>query len=541
MPKTRQIRFSGNWYPRDEKETDDNRTGFTLMEVLLAVAVTSMVMIGLYQVTESAWLAYEQNRRKQDLMSQAHYALRRMTLFVGATDYIKQPDTVKVEEKLEVAERLLDTYENTDENENRTYFNDGDGLLDADNDSDSLIDEGCSDDDDTVAFKLDKSDPENWKLTEKIPDYATADLDDSAPTRVISENVTAFSCRLVTANLIEISLTLKDGSETVTLKTRAHATRVTSYAGPGHDSNQPTPDPAAWASSPAAVGCNRISMKAALATDDKTPVQYYFECTAGPGHDSGWQTSNFFTDTGLADGTDYTYRVRTRDQSEKKNKTGWSSLKSATTDSAPVITVDSVSTSPGDDVQVVSWPHTVSSAGSGRILIVGMAYNEMTSKGVETATYGGRSLSLAGLEMKPSNASSEMWYLLDPPTGTHTIVVTMKDKVKLRGGAISFFNVDQSTPKFYSINRNSSTPSLTIPDVREEEVIVDHLTVENTPSASPGPGQTLRWDGAYSSDVRTVCSTKDGPPGGGTVTVAWTLGDHKKWALCAVVLKPGGC
>ncbi|KGM44111.1 hypothetical protein JY97_02795 [Alkalispirochaeta odontotermitis] len=316
MPKTRQIRFSDKWPVRDENETASNRTGFTLMEVLLAVAVTSMVMIGLYQVMESAWLAYEHNRRKQDLMSQAHYALRRMTLFVGATDYIKKPATVKVEEKLEVAERLLDTYNNTDQD----YYYDGDGRLDADNDSDRLIDEGCGDDTDIVAFKLDKSDPDNWRLMEKIPAYATADLDDSAASRVISENVAAFSCRLVTANLIEISLTLKDGSETVTLKTRAHATRVSSYVGPGKDSTLPAPDPAAWASPPAAIGCNQVSMRAALATDDKTPVQYYFECTAGPGHDSGWQTSTFFTDTGLADSTVYTYRVRARDQSEKKTK-----------------------------------------------------------------------------------------------------------------------------------------------------------------------------------------------------------------------------
>jgi hypothetical protein len=40
---------------------------------------------------------------------------------------------------------------------------------------------------------------------------------------------------------------------------------------------------------------------------------YYFQCTAGPGHDSGWQISTTYTDIGLVPDTAYTYSVKARD------------------------------------------------------------------------------------------------------------------------------------------------------------------------------------------------------------------------------------
>jgi len=513
----------------------DNRSGFTLIEVLLAVAITSMIMIGLYQVLGSTLSAYDQNRHKQDLLSQAHYALKRMTLFVQATDSITEPDTIEDHEILQVSERLRDTYDNTD----RAYLDDGDGFLDTDYDADNLVNEGCGDIADIITFSLDKSDADNWKLIEQMPDYATATPGDFAATRVISENVTAFGCRLVTANLIEIGLTLADGNETVTLKTRVPATHVTSYVGPAIDSTSPTPDPMTWASSPAAMSSCEVAMTASVATDNKTPVQYYFECTAGAGHDSGWQTSTLFSDTGLSASSDYTYRVRARDQSAEKNETGWSSEVSATTTAAGPITVDSVSNSPGGVVTVESWSHTVTGTGSGRILIVGIAYAGNATKGVLSATYGGHSLSRAGIVDNFDKCGSEIWYRTDPPTGANTLLVTMKAEVALRAGAISFLNVDTVTPfgTFYSAIGNVETPSKSIPFVGTMEVVVDHLAVEGDSLLNEGPGQTLRWVASLTNQITTAFSTEDGPAGGGAVTMSWELAGNDKYALGAVVLK----
>jgi len=72
-------------------------------------------------------------------------------------------------------------------------------------------------------------------------------------------------------------------------------------------------------------------MTATTATDT-SGVEYYFDCTAGGGNDSGWQDSATYEDTGLSASTQYTYQVRARDKSSNQNATGWSTEKSATTD-----------------------------------------------------------------------------------------------------------------------------------------------------------------------------------------------------------------
>jgi len=78
------------------------------------------------------------------------------------------------------------------------------------------------------------------------------------------------------------------------------------------DSTPPVPDPMTWAVEPYAIGPDSISMTATTAYD-QTNVMYYFQCTAGPGHDSGWQISTTYTDIGLDPDTAYTYRVKARD------------------------------------------------------------------------------------------------------------------------------------------------------------------------------------------------------------------------------------
>ena len=60
-------------------------------------------------------------------------------------------------------------------------------------------------------------------------------------------------------------------------------------------------------------------------------AEYYFTCTSGGGHDSGWQRSISYKDTGLALGTQYTYTVKARDMSVNYNETAASAGASAKT------------------------------------------------------------------------------------------------------------------------------------------------------------------------------------------------------------------
>ncbi|MBN1866804.1 FG-GAP repeat protein, partial [Candidatus Sumerlaeota bacterium] len=105
------------------------------------------------------------------------------------------------------------------------------------------------------------------------------------------------------------------------------------------DATAPSPDPMTWASAPAAAGPTSVNMTATTATDP-CGVEYYFECTGGGGHDSGWQDSPAYVDVGLSELVTYTYRVRARDKSPAQNTTAWSSALGAMTPDATTPTPD---------------------------------------------------------------------------------------------------------------------------------------------------------------------------------------------------------
>jgi subtilisin family serine protease len=98
------------------------------------------------------------------------------------------------------------------------------------------------------------------------------------------------------------------------------------------DDEPPTPDPAQWASwgQPKATGLHTIAMEAKVA-EDRGEVEYYFGCVTDSAFDSGWQSGTRYNATGLATATQYTFRVRARDDSN--NMTAWSVQRSATTGS----------------------------------------------------------------------------------------------------------------------------------------------------------------------------------------------------------------
>ncbi len=96
------------------------------------------------------------------------------------------------------------------------------------------------------------------------------------------------------------------------------------------DTTPPSPNPMTWATEPNATGIDTIAMTATTASDE-SGVEYYFANVTDPNHNSTWQDSTTYTDTGLTNNTTYTYKVKTRDKSSGHNETGWSDEASATT------------------------------------------------------------------------------------------------------------------------------------------------------------------------------------------------------------------
>jgi hypothetical protein len=99
---------------------------------------------------------------------------------------------------------------------------------------------------------------------------------------------------------------------------------------PPADTTAPTPNPMTFATAPHSTSSSSIAMTATTASDT-SGVQYYFTCTVGGGHNSGWQYVTSYTDTGLTPNKLYTYTVKARDISTNLNETAASSGQSATT------------------------------------------------------------------------------------------------------------------------------------------------------------------------------------------------------------------
>ena len=193
-----------------------------MVEVLVSLMILSIIMIGLHQVLGTALSAYDQTTSEQELLAQARYAMARMVMFVQSTDEIDDPAVGQQKAWLVVSERLLDMYDNAD----HTYIASGDGYLDADNDADNIVNEDATDPKEYIRFDLDKNDADNWKLMEEMPDYSTGTIDDKTPESVLCEHVTDFQASAPVDGLVEIQLTLNDGKNEVSLKTRVKSMYV---------------------------------------------------------------------------------------------------------------------------------------------------------------------------------------------------------------------------------------------------------------------------------------------------------------------------
>ncbi|MHC4641080.1 MAG: DNRLRE domain-containing protein [Planctomycetota bacterium] len=246
----------------------------------------------------------------------------------------------------------------------------------------------------------------------------------------------------------------------------------------GPDLDPPTPDPMTWASAPQATGSTSISMTATTASDI-SGVEYYFACITDPAHDSGWQDSSTYDDTGLATGIEYTYQVKARDKSPSPNETGFSNPASAT----PI------------DIPPSAPTGLVATAGNGQ---VSLDWNDNTEPDLD------------GYNVYRSEASG----------GPYTLIATLPatsdylDSTVVNGTTYYYVvtAVDQALNESGSSNEASATPD----SVQAVSVLSIDMTVfpgkkdyaTATIAITPGlDGATVVGDWYFKGVVRTTSAT----------------------------------
>ncbi|HEX7330325.1 MAG TPA: hypothetical protein VF290_02430 [Pyrinomonadaceae bacterium] len=197
-------------------------------------------------------------------------------------------------------------------------------------------------------------------------------------------------------------------------------------------------------------------------------------------------------------------------------------------------TYDAVSTN-GGSVTSHSWSHTVANEAN-RILLV-FEYYWNGSRTISGITYNG--VALTKLETQiiaaPGTRTLELWYLLNPATGTNTIAVTGTGSAADKNGiGISLYNAAQTVPTAVKAEQSNTTPAVTITGTTTDLFIDGVGDNDSGQSLTVGANQTQRANFAQ-GDQRAAASTA---PGVASESMNWTLGGGTAWAIIAC--KVGG-
>jgi MYXO-CTERM domain-containing protein len=180
--------------------------------------------------------------------------------------------------------------------------------------------------------------------------------------------------------------------------------------------------------------------------------------------------------------------------------------------------------------------------GPDRYLIVAVA---MAGNGIDVVSvaYGQAPLArLASQNTTGVQCRSELWGMVGPATGSHTVVVTTSAPTQILTSFLSYAGVDPLVPAgAWQWTTGSTAQAAVSLATSDGDRVVDALCVGGTHAASPtsATGQNPLWAmlgmfGAFSGGEREGVAP--------TVTVSWSVvtGPDIAWALAAVSLRSSG-
>ncbi|HSW97438.1 MAG TPA: SdrD B-like domain-containing protein [Candidatus Saccharimonadales bacterium] len=187
----------------------------------------------------------------------------------------------------------------------------------------------------------------------------------------------------------------------------------------------------------------------------------------------------------------------------------------------------------------ISWNHTVGTQ-SNRLLMVQIVTYDPTYN-VSAVTYNG--VSLTQLNETPcggtTSCKNEVWYLLNPTSGTHTITATTSNAAHLTGAAVSFYNVNQSTPfGTPATTAGHTTTSSVTATTNASQYAIDFYGNQaySTFTPTPGSGQTQLINVGTAGIEEAAISTKTA--GASSTTMTWSWSSTNGYADIAVGINP---
>ena len=198
----------------------------------------------------------------------------------------------------------------------------------------------------------------------------------------------------------------------------------------------------------------------------------------------------------------------------------------------------------------LNFTHTTT-ATANRLLVVGVSMNITNSTGsaVTGVTYGGTALTLIGSHNDAgSTRRVEMWYLLNPASGTNVAISVSVDvpnagaKVGVVAGATTLTDVDQTMPlgSFVSADGAAAGYGQLNPMSVVNGMIIDTLAVGGNVTATPYNPQVQQWNATTASgtDPPAVTAFGSSRTGAPSVPLAGTFSGNSNWSYGAIPINP---
>ncbi len=198
----------------------------------------------------------------------------------------------------------------------------------------------------------------------------------------------------------------------------------------------------------------------------------------------------------------------------------------------------------------LTFAHTTTNTGTNLVLVVGVSMNisQRTSTTISGITYNGVALTLAGAQNDSSNAvRTEVWYLVNPATGNHNVVITeniggILNTIGTVAGATTFTGADQTTPiRSFASNQSGGTNANAFVNIASgpNDYVLDTLAATSGTTATiTSPSQTQQWSLNSTGGVRDVYGFGSTRAGSASVAMSETLSGNARWSVSAVSIQP---
>ena len=263
-------------------------------------------------------------------------------------------------------------------------------------------------------------------------------------------------------------------------------------------------------------------------------VYFGTDSTPDSGELKGNQAAVSYEPGSLSNETTYYWRIDSNNVAGMTTGNVWS-FTTESEGSAEIALDASSNSSGGSNTTTRAWSHTVGS-GSNRVLVVGYAgrdNDDVTDLNVSGVTLGSDDftyVSNSGINAGSTSVKvrTELWYLLDPASGTDTITITTTDTVDyIVGGAISLENVKQQAAEAVVTNSDQTydspaSISTNITTQTDGAWVIDLVGMDRNQSFSTTTsGMTEQWEQGSANKLSGASSYKSVASAGPT-TMSWT-------------------